>query len=329
MAEEKFLDDIGDTAPASPEPAAKPEPKPAAEPPVKAEAEPAERQDPANSPSRPEGYVPRQALEEARREAKEHRDRAAILEDRTNKILERYFSQNQPAQDQQHADAPPHPGEEPDAQDDPMGWITWRQQADRFVAHQQGQQRAQHTEVQRVIETKQNEYAAVREQFPAIEDARQVVLKGWAREFMLQGFRGAALTQKVEKAEADYVVWAHRQNIPIGNVIAELAMSRGWQPPTDDAGAADKTAVPAADAGSEIKRDPSTGQFLPAEQEKAARIKTSQERNGSLNGVPGAAVEKMTAKELASLSEDEMWRRFDSVKNSRGKKDFDRRMNFN
>ncbi len=324
-AEEKFLDDVGD-APVAAEPAAKPEAKPEAEAPVKAEAEPAERADPANSPARPEGYVPRQALEEARREAKEHRERAAILEDRTNKILERYFSNNQPQQ-QEQAPPPIDPGDdEPDAVEDPYNYGVWRQQKDRFNRYQDKQQKAQEAEARQIIEAKQYEYADVSRQFPAIEDARKVVLNGWAREFALQGFRGDELTQKVNKMEADYVIWAHRRNIPIGNMIAELAMSRGWQPPADDVAAT--AAEPAADTAAEVKRDPATGQFLPAEQEKAARIKTSQERNGSLGAAPGAPVEKMTAKELASLSEDEMWRRFDSMKNSKGKKDFDRRMNF-
>ncbi len=228
--------------------------------------------------------------------------RAEQAEARANTAMQRMaelLEASKPAaqQQQEQQEAPPHPGEEPNAQDDPMGWITWRQGTDRFVAHQQNQQRAQQTEVQRVIETKQAEYAAVREQYPEIEDARQAVLKGWHREFWLQGFRGAALEQKVNKAEADYTIWAHRQNLPIGNVIAELAMSRGWQPPTGD--------VQPATNGAAQPKDPATGKFIKAAAEMDKREATRAAAK-SLGGSGGPSdVGEMTPEMLVEMSEGE------------------------
>ncbi len=322
-AEEKFLDDIGD-APAAPEPAAKPEPKPEAEVPVKAEAEPTERADPANSPARPEGYVPRQALEEARREAKEHRERAAILEDRTNKILERYFSNNQPQQ-QEQAPPPIDPGDdEPDAVEDPYNYGVWRQQKDRFNRYQEKQQKAQQAEQQqqmaRLEQAAKADVQAFKADTPDYEDARSFYWNQRGPELMALGYSQEEAIQIIERDELQITQLAMGRRQSPAATLYNIAKARGYQ-------AKAAAAEPAADAA-EVKRDPATGQFLPAEQEKAARIKTSQERNGSLGAAPGAPVEKMTAKELASLSEDEMWRRFDSMKNSKGKKDFDRRMNF-
>ncbi len=75
-------------------------------------------------------------------------------------------------------------------------------------------------------------------------------------------------------------------------------------------------------------RDPATGQFLPSEAEKAAKVRESQERNASLSSAPGAPVKKMTAKELAAMPEDEMWRMFENVGRKSGSKQFDREMGF-
>lgn len=326
MAEDKFLDDIGE-AQAAPEPADKPEPKPEAEAPVKAEAEPAERTDPANSSARPEGYVPQQALAEARREAKEARDRAAIVEDRANKILERYFSENKA--EPEKPDAPPHPGEEPNAEDDPAGWIIWRQRADRFVTHQQDTQRSQQVEQQRRAGEFQgavkSDVQAFKAQTPDYDAARLFYWNQRGPELMALGYSQDEAVAAIEQDEMQIANIALQRRQSPAATLYNIAKARGYQA---KAAAEPVAAEATADTGPEVKRDPATGQFLPAEQEKAARIKTSQERNGSIAGAPGAPIEKMTAKELASLSEEEIWRRFDSVKNSKGKKDFDRRMNF-
>lgn len=317
--EEKFLDDIGDT-PAL-QPAKEPEAKPAPEAPVKAEAEQPERPDPANSPARPDGYVPRQALEEARREAKEHRDRAALLEDRTNKIIERYFSESQ----REEAPTVDDPGPEPDATAEPYDWIQWRQKQDRFTAHQREVQHTQQTQQQQHV-TRLHQAAAqgveaFKAQAPDYVEARAFVWNQRGPELMELGYTQEQAIAAIERDELQIVQSALRRGQNPAAVLYNIAKHRGYQ-----VKAAEEKPDPAA---AEMKRDPETGKFVSPEAEKAARIKTSQERNGSLSQAPGAPIEKMTAKELASLSEDEMWRRFDSVKNSKGKKDFDRRMNFN
>jgi hypothetical protein len=101
--------------------------------------------------------------------------------------------------------------------------------------------------------------------------------------------------------------------------IERLAKARGWQGRPSNTPPA--PATPVADQ----PRDPSTGQFV-SEAAKAAKIATSQERNGSLSSVPGAPVEKMTAKEFAALPEEEMWRRLNAA--GRNRKQLERDLGF-
>ncbi len=241
----------------------------------------------------------RRKAAEAERQAE--RTRAEAAEARANTAMQRMaelLEASKPAQQQQEPAVDPnvYTGDP----NDYVAKIDWLEQREAVRAEERKQwdaQLAQQTEVQRVIETKQAEYAAVREQYPEIEDARQAVLKGWHREFWLQGFRGAALDQKVTKAEADYTIWAHRQNIPIGDVIAELAMSRGWQPPTDDA-------QPATNGATQPK-DPATGKFIKAAAEMDKREATRAAAK-SLGGSGGPSdVGEMTPEMLVEMSEGE------------------------
>jgi len=211
MAEEKFLDDIGDAGSGgAPEPAASPEPRPAAEPPIKVEAEPAERTDPANSAARPEGYVPRQALEEARREAKEHRDRAAILEDRTNKILERYFSDNPPAQQ-----AEPEVDLGPDPDEDPIGALKWaREQRARDIEERRQATAAheQRTEQQRqmsqLAQTARSDVQQFKAATPDYDDARLFYWNQRGPELMALGYSQDQAVQIIEQDELSITAWS-------------------------------------------------------------------------------------------------------------------------
>jgi hypothetical protein len=318
-AEEKFLDAIDESPAPVVEPAAKAEEKPVAE--TKPQAEPVDKPDPANSPARPDGYVPRQALEEARREAKEHRDRATLLEDRTNKILERYFSQNQPAKEE--------PPPIPTWMEDPLAageYLAKEVQGLKAQLTQNQQLSQQETAVQSLIQANVTDLTDYAKSNPEVGPATDFLWE-WGLEQLRAKNPNAdewTVKQSMNRWQADITHQARQLGVRPARLMHMMAYDRGFQAQAADTG---KPAVEVP-AGSETKRDPATGQFV-SETEKAAKLKTSQERNGSLSSAPGTPVEKMTAKELASLSEDEMWRRFDSVKNSKGKKDFDRRMNFN
>ncbi len=159
---------------------------------------------------------------------------------------------------------------------------------------------------------------------PDYDDARLFYWNQRGPELMALGYSQDQAVQMIEQDELSITQIALQRGQSPAATLYTIAKTRGYQ-----GKAAEADAVPPAevDGAAERMRD-ATGKFVSPEVEKATRIKTSQERNGSLSGAPGAPVEKMTAKELASLSEEEIWRRFDSVKNSKGKKEFDRRMNF-
>jgi hypothetical protein len=324
---EGLLDDIG-PVPAEPAPAAETTqaaPEAASEPAGQKEAAPTaivpevEKPNPAASPDRPEGYVPQQALAEARREAKEARERNAILEDRTNKLLERYFQQNEPEPE-------PEMDLGPDPDTDPVGAVKWvrdqqaaaiRQQRDAQARRQQ--ESVEERQFREAFNTVQTKFQAATQARPEVQDAYQSLIRSYAEELQVAGWSGDQLAQQMQEIESNHIRYMAANGIEPSEYIERLAKARGWQgrpsnAPPDPAG-----------RGADQLRDPNTGQFV-SEAAKAAKIATSQERNGSLSSVPGAPVEKMTAKEFASLDEREMWRRLDAA--GRNRKQFERDLGF-
>jgi ribosome-binding protein aMBF1 (putative translation factor) len=312
---EGLLDDIGGIPP---EPTVEQAPAPdppiksgdAAEP-VQAEtapeattAPPAEKPNPAASPDRPEGYVPQQALAEARREAKEARDRAAVLEDRTNKLLERFYKEAEPPE--------PEIDFGPDPDTDPVGAVKWMQLqriAEIKKQHEQEQHRQQETAAERqfrdAFNTVQGKFQAATQARPEVQDAYNSLIKSYAEELQVAGWSGPQLAQQMQEIESNHIRYMAQNQIEPAEYIERLAKARGWQGRPSNA--PPDPAQP---------RDPTTGQFV-SEAAKAAKIATSQERNGSLSSVPGAPVEKMTSKEFAALPEEEIWRRLASAGKNR------------
>lgn len=333
--EEKYLDDIGD------EPAAD-APQPAdtgAEPPeagTEVEIRPADdkppRTDPANRPDRPDGYVPKQAVDRVQHELQQERQARAAAEDRFAKMVERFYKENAPEPSEQKA-APEHPGERPDPATDPYGYTIWRAKKDDYDDHQrqqaqqQNQQRSQQDQQWQQALGEVNAYfVQAKAAKPELEDLYQGIRQSFAREYaayaeaMGQPVNPIALQQQVEKQEAQIIQWAYQNRVPIDAVIERMAAARGVTakpPPANGDGQQRQTP----------DRDPATGQFV-SEAEKAAKARESQERNASLSSAPGAPVKKMTPAELAKMPEEEMWRHFESLKGQKGSKNFDREMGF-
>lgn len=325
---EGFLDPIEGVDPseaavssikADPEPAEAP---PAADPPpAKAEA-PKKKNDPANAPERPEGYVPKQALDEARntyregaRREREARERA---EARFQQVLDRFYGDNEPQRGV--AD------DIPDPEVDPLGYLKWDQQqkiADRQRQAQAGQQQTEQQRQQQEWQRFQSDYRARAQEFaatnPDFGDAYQHVMASRAKELQALGYDENTILATMQQEEANAAWTAMQQGVNPAERLMEVAKLRGW---------AAKSGNPAP-AGQEQQqeqrpRDPNTGKFV----ENAQRIAESQERNASLSQAPGAPVKRMTAKELAQLPEKEMWRHFDTVTRRKGGKAFDYEMGF-
>lgn len=322
---EGMLDAVED-APATTEPATEPAPE-AKEAAPAAEADQGKpeagkrKPDPANSEQRPDGYVPRQALEQARIEAREEVKREKEARERTEQRFQQFLDRFYGEQTPQRGPA----DDIPDPQYDPNAYLAWdREQKvqQRLQAQQQEQQSRAWTEAYTAV---QADFNASKAEDPALEGAYDALRASLAAELnMAYGLTGPALQRQLEETEMQHVMYAHQNRIPIGRYIRGLAQARGWQPQAAQAGQGQPPAPqPGADTGQ--TRDPATGQFTGR---APADIAQSQERNVSLSQAPGAPVKKMTAKELAQMDESAMWDHFRNVTRRPGGKQFDRDMGY-
>lgn len=316
-----MLDDIGaDDAPA-PDATAAEAPQIDAggqDPGPEAEARPEGEGKPERKDNRPEGYVTKGERDRIASELQQERQQRALYEDRFNKVVERFFSQ-QGDQGQQKA-AEPDYGPDPDV--DPIGAVAWMRGKMREQAEQQAAYEQQTAQQQQQNRQWQEAYAAAGAQFetakaaePALQDMYDGLRVSYAREYEALGYPMGQIAQLVAQQEAQIIQWAHANRIPIAQAIKSLAGSRG-------------VVAQAPPAQATAERDPATGQFVAADADKANRQRESQERNASLSSAPGAPVKKMTGTELAKMSEEDMWRQFDSVGRKPGAKQFDREMGF-
>lgn len=324
--EDGFLDDIGDAAPAT-EPASEPA---ASEPRADAaenvenletaenrEGQKGAKTDPANDPKRPDGYVPKQALDESRNEIKREREARERAEANFQKFLDRFYAEQQQAQPKE---AEVDPDDFPGDPEDYIGQIEWLKQQYRNTRQEQRQQQtvqSQQVQQQRLVSQQAARLQSVWNEQPVLKDAYNALLESWAGEMAMQGYVGPELTARVNQIESQWAVWAASQGKNIEEVIWGLAHQRGFRPPAE--------AASGDEGGKRATQDPETGRFVSPDAEKAAKLADAQERNGSLSQAPGAPVEKLSAKDIAKMSEDEMWRHFEG--NSRNK-DWDRSMGF-
>lgn len=320
MADHKngMLDDIPDEPEAAP--AAEAPEIEAAAPDTQAEAEAGPEGERQRKPdTRPEGYVTKGERDRIASELQAERQQRALYEDRFNKVVEKFFSQQQP-QEQAASDDDPMP----DYQQDPLGWIGWRQRQDqraddaRVEQQKQFQQQEQaRQEFNDTLNRARTRFQKVAAERPEVADLYSAVQNKVGEYYASQGVPMHQIPELITRYEAEVIKWARQEYIPIEEALEQAAAKFGIAPPQRQA--TDRP-MPA--------RDPQTGQFQPSEAEKAAKVRESQERNASLSSAPGSPVKKMGGKELAMLPEEEMWRHFDSVGRKPGAKQFDREMGF-
>jgi hypothetical protein len=280
---------------------------------------------------KPEAVALRQAREEAKqykKDLEELRGNHSRLEERTNKILE-WAVQGQQPQQQQEGDPDPEPGD-----DDPLGQLAWqRRQLANLQQHLVGryQQEQQLTEEQRTFQTAFNavnqRWAEQSAQKPELQSAYNHVLGSYAQEFAANGtpgmtaqgtvVPGSPLDHSLKQHEATVIAYCYQNNIPIEDYLLYVAAARGWRAPQGQ----EQQETPEQTA--ERERD-ERGRFVPKSEDRTAQIAQSQNANRSLSQGSGAPTKKMTAKELAEMSEEDMWKTF----KREGSRSFDREMNF-
>ncbi len=321
MAKPGDLDDIGGDATEASAPAPEPasEPQEASQPEAAAEEpQPGPGDKPERRDNRPEGYVTKGERDRIANELQQERQQRALYEDRFNKVVERFFKQAEPEQAQAEADPMP------DYQNDPLGWIGWRQRQDEREATQRAEQQRQWQEQEQQAREFQDtlsrataRFQKVAAQRPEIAQTYDAVRAHVANLYAQQGYPEHQIPDLVARYEADVIRWARQEYVPIEDAIEQAAAKFGV---SVQAKPQDQRQTP--------ERDPATGQFVPSEAEKAAKVRESQERNASLSSAPGAPVKKMTGTELAKMTEEEMWRQFDTVGRKPGAKQFERDMGF-
>lgn len=217
------------------------------------------------------------ALQEARAEAREAKQRATILEQRWNDFLA--GSQQQAKPEQPEAPAVPKFGA------DPIAAGEWTQEQILAILNDQKAEKERTATVQReeaefraVAEVVIQDYEATKQADPSLDDAYNALRKSQGEELLAMGYSIPQAKAELDRMERDHIKFVASRGMPIGSYIKALASARGWQP-----GA------------------PSAQQ--PAKVDLKA-IADTQQRHQSLSDAPGGeAIPPLDAKALARMSD--------------------------
>lgn len=216
---------------------------------------------------------------ETRAEANERR--AAEAEARANVAFQRMAELMEAARPpQEEQAAPADPGQEPDYEDNPIGWIAWRAQKDRFNDHQAEAQRAQQVEHQRRSGEFQRAVTGDVERFKAqTPDYQEAVTFYWnsrGPELMAMGYSQNEAAEIIRRDEMQIAQLAlQRRQSPAATYYA-IAKARGYQQGNGEQ--ANGRDLPA--------KDPVTGKFVAAS-EAMDRREATKAAAKSLGGSGG------------------------------------------
>lgn len=219
-----------------------------------------------------------------------------ILSQRFTELLE--ASKSVPQQEDRPAITAP--GEEPDPEADPYGWINWRAQKDRYDSHQQETQRTQQTEqqlaVQHVLQTAARGVQEFTATTPDYQTARLFVWNQRGPELMELGYSQEQAIAMLEQDELRIADGALRSGKNPAEVMYKLAKIRGYIPPTGDDPAATNGTTPPRGADGKF-------QAAAAEMDKREATKAAAK---SLGGSGGPAdTGEITPQVVADMSNEE------------------------
>lgn len=225
------------------------------------------------------------ALQEARAETREARQRATVLEQRWDALL---AAQAKPAAPEQPA-KPQMPGD-----DDPMGQLQWlksqmleRQEREQQTEQQTTQQRQEEAAFQQAYQKVDADFTTAETADPSLRLAYNALRESQGKELLALGYTIPQAKAELDRAERQHVMFVASRGLEIGTYIKNLAAARGWSP---GAPAAAQQAAPAAGA-------------QPAKPDLAA-VAEAQQRHQSLSDAPGGEmVPPLDAKALARMSD--------------------------
>ena len=239
--------------------------------------EPAPQPDP-NKPAEDPKTVDVRALQEARAEAREAKQRAAVLEQRWNDYL---AAQSAPKPQEKPAEVIPGP-------DDPMGRLNWT--AEQIIAfnerqakeaQEREQQSAQEREFQQAFTRVNADYEAAAQTDPTLNEAYNALRESQGKELLALGYSIPEAKAELDRIERQHVMYVAQRGISIANHIKNLAQVRGWQ-----AKAPEPAPAP-----------------VPAKTDLAA-VAAAQQRHQSLSDAPGGeGIAPMDAKALAKMTD--------------------------
>lgn len=242
-----------------------------------AEAAPAEPAAP-EKPADPPQMVDVRAVQEARAEAREAKQRAAVLEQRWNEYI---AAQNAP----KPAEKPAIPGP-----DDPLARINWTteqvvafQEQQAREAEERTQQQQQQQAFQQVLNRVTGDYNAAVEADPTVAQAYDKLRESQGNELLAMGLSIPEAKAQLDRIEREHIAYVAQRGLPIGDYLKALARARGWTP--QQAAAAPATPAPKTDL---------------------AAVAAAQQRHRSLSDAPGGeGVAPLDAKALAKMSDKE------------------------
>lgn len=184
----------------------------------------------------------------------------------------------------------------PDPDEDPVGAVKWmREQRAKEVTERQQQeaQRGQQSQVEQILDKVNNRMEWAISQNPTVLEATNAWRQSVSQELTVAGYRGKALNDQINRLETQYALYAFQNELPIEDVMVQLATSRGFRPAAKDQGEGE---TPPRDA---------TGKFTAAAAAMDKREATKQAAK-SLGGSGGPAdIGELTPQMIADMPEEE------------------------
>lgn len=190
----------------------------------------------------PPGFVPNQALQQARKEAQGYRDELRELRQLQNQIATKLAEQKNQSQQAEQ----PQPSQ-PNEEEDPIATIKWlkdqlleQQQTAERTQQEQAQQQQANQQFQAMFNEVDMEFNQAAETDPSVNDAFEFAKQSYSRELDALGYapqeKDGQLLQFIYGFAQNYAQTGRARGLSIGDYVKGIAASRGWNPEAQTSG---------------------------------------------------------------------------------------------